>query len=423
MKNKTHKLPIIAGVFFLLFACSHATEQTEICQEKMISADENAATTCPFLTKDDQGNVALSWVKEINNGTVIMCYAISTDSGYSFGKPIEISPSIGVYPHGENLPKIIFKPSGEIIAVWGASNPNAMNKYSGLIYYAQSFNKGKSWSKAIPLVTDTTSYDQRYFDFAVLKNGEVGITWLDNRTKTDKEGMTLYYASTKGKNGFQNEKVIAETCCQCCRTDLFVDSKNNIHIAYRSIINDSIRDMVHTVSTDEGKTFSEPKRISADNWVIDGCPHTGPTMTGNKSGLHFTWYSAGGIAAVYYCESKDNGKTFSSRQLVRKEARHPQMATFTDETIGTVWEEKIQNDSTFFSKIVLQLKKPSGLLTRQIVTSDNVNADFPVLISNADKTVVVAWVQHTDDNATATQHGQSNHSKGEHVFYKMIHLE
>ena len=403
-----------------LFACSD--QQSEPCSGKMISSDISGETSCPFMTKDNQGNIVLSWVKKINDSNAVMCYAVSAGKGYSFGQPIEISPSKGVYPHGENLPKIIFKPGGNIIAAWGVSNPNPKNKYSGLIYYAQSFDNGKSWSNAIPLVTDTTSYDQRYFDFSNLQNGEVGIIWLDNRTKTTKEGMTLYFAETNGKNGFQHEKAIGETCCQCCRTDLFVDSKNYIHAAYRDIINDTIRDMVHTVSFDGGKTFSGPKRISADNWIMNGCPHTGPTMTETKSGLHFAWFTAANEqTGVYYCSSTDNGQNFSQRELLSENARHPQMTTLPNGAVGIVWEETVKKDSLVFSKIVLQITNPDGQTTKQNVTADDVNAGFPVIVANDKENIVVAWVQQGNEKNAPM--GQHQHSKSGQVFYKMIRLE
>ena len=165
---------------------------------------------------------------------------MSIDEGKTFGKAIEIPGSTNVHPHGENMPKVIFKPSGEIIAAWGAANPNPINQYSGLVYYSQSFDEGKTWTKPRSLTDDTASFDQRYFDMALLPNGEAGITWLDNRKQWNKEGSGLYYAVTNGKNGFQNERLISGPCCQCCRTDLFIDTKKNIHVLYRAIINDSI---------------------------------------------------------------------------------------------------------------------------------------------------------------------------------------
>lgn len=106
------------------------------------------------------------------------------------------------------------------------------------------------------LVTDTAGYDQRYYDIALLPNGEAGIIWLDNRKTVTKEGPGLYFATTNGKNGFENARLISQLCCQCCRTDLFVDKKENVHVLYRGIIQDSIRDII---STNHGQLLALPK--------------------------------------------------------------------------------------------------------------------------------------------------------------------
>ena len=42
------------------------------------------------------------------------------------------------------------------------------------------------------------------------------------------------------------------------------------------------------------------QRISQDNWVISGCPHTGPAMAENKEGIHFTWFTGGSGSGIYY---------------------------------------------------------------------------------------------------------------------------
>lgn len=414
---------ITSVVISFLFSCSN-NKHTEPCPEKMISSDMSAETSCPFLTTDNKKNIVLSWVKKVNSKNTVMCYAVSTDKGNSFGQAIEIFPSKDVEPHAENLPKIVFKPDGGIIAVWGVENFNPKNKHSGLVYYAQSYDEGKNWSKAIPLVQDSDSYDQRYFDIAILPNGEAAIIWLDNRKKTVKEGSTLYYAVTNGKDGFQNEKPIGETLCQCCRTNLFVDSKGNIHTAYRDIINDSIRDMVHIVSIDGGKIFSQPKRISADNWIIKGCPHTGPAMAENTNGLHFVWFTAGGQAGVYYCSSTDNGHRFSPRQLLSTDARNPQMTTLPDGSVCIVWGETVKKDSTFYSKIVLQLTKSDGQQTKQDITTSHVIAGMPVILSIDEKTVCVAWVQQSAGiKIKSAESKQYQYSISEQVFYRIVHIE
>ncbi|RYY48023.1 MAG: exo-alpha-sialidase, partial [Chitinophagaceae bacterium] len=150
----------------------------------------------PYLTKDNNGNMLISWVRSITDSTAIFCYSRSTDGGNSFGPVISIPSSTNIKPHAENLPKIIFKKSGEIIALWGVGNPNPNNKYSGLVYYSQSFDEGKTWQAAKPLVNDTAGYDQRYYDVSLLPSGEAAIIWLDNRSQGGRDGSALYYAAT-----------------------------------------------------------------------------------------------------------------------------------------------------------------------------------------------------------------------------------
>jgi len=327
----------------------------------------------------------------IDESTTELCYAISTD-GKTFGQPIVVPGSNRIQPHGENLPKITFKPSGEIIALWGSGNPNPHNKYSGLVYYVQSFDNGKSWTKAKSLVSDTASYDQRYYDVALLPSGETGIIWLDNRKTTTKEGSALYFASTSGKNGFENERLLSEPCCQCCRTNLFVDSKRGIHALFRGIIQDSIRDMVHIVSNDGGITFSEPARISNDNWVINACPHTGPAMTENGDGMHFACFTGGGMHGCYYARSSDNGHSFTARDSVNRKGSHPQLISLDNGDVAIAWDEGGMMGEKAVKKIGLQLRSAMGEpLFSDYITSDTSMAGFPVLSSLKENTILMAY--------------------------------
>ena len=218
-----------------LQSCFNSQKKINIIASNEIQID-SVQGSCPSLTNDNKGNIVLSWIKKTGASTNIFSYAVSIDKGKSFNETIEIPGSENVQPHGENMPKIVCKPSGEIIAVWGAANSNPKNAYSGKVYFSQSFDNGKTWSNAKNLVQDTAGFDQRYFDVAILPNGEAAIVWLDNRKTTAAEGSALYFAETKGNSGFINERIVSEPCCPCCRTDLFVDSKKNIHILYLSLI-------------------------------------------------------------------------------------------------------------------------------------------------------------------------------------------
>jgi hypothetical protein len=363
---------------------------------------DSMAGSCTYLTKDDKGKVVLSWVRQLDSVTSIVCYAISRDGGESFGRTTEVPGSTNVHPHGENMPKLVFKPSGEIIAAWGAANPNPHNKYSGLVFYCQSFDEGKTWTKPVTVTTDSSSYDQRYFDLALLPGGEAGVVWLDNRKRGDNEGSGLYYAVTKGKTGFRDERLISGPCCQCCRTDLFVDRADNIHVLYRAIINDSIRDMVYIVSTDNGGSFTPPKRISQDGWVISGCPHTGPAMTENNEGLHFTWFTGGGRPGIYYNSSKDDGNSFGAKDFVSgRAAKHCQITALPNDNLVIAWEESFQNDNGFGSRIAIEEKDPRGnTLQRAYITPADSNSSFPAIYPINSTQVIIAYTEaanHKDE--------------------------
>jgi hypothetical protein len=390
---------LIVLVLYTFFSCENSGDQAtqEITQE---IENTISGASCPSITYDCDRNLVLTWIKEVNDSTAYVCFAKSENNGMSFDSTIEIRQTAHIHPHGENHPKIIFKPSGEIIVVWGESNPTPQSKYSGLIYYSQSFDQGKNWSQPIALVKDTSAYDQRYFDMALLPSGEVIAIWLDNRGLKNKEGSTLFCAITDRKNGFKNEKAIAETCCPCCRTDLFVDSKGTIRASYRDIINDSIRDMAHLFSSDGGKTFSLPVRISEDNWVINGCPHTGPTVAENKTGLHFAWYTMGNGEGVFYCNSRDGGKTFSKKDGVsgKGSAKHPQIATLKNNNIAIVWDESAGDTGVF---VRLQIRTPDGqTISSRSISGIGAVSEFPVIAQASEKSILIAYSEKKNDAKT-----------------------
>ncbi|WP_276502605.1 sialidase family protein [Terrimonas pollutisoli] len=386
----------MTGFVFLLLSCYNEKKASAIQAGKPVQMDSMPGN-CPYLTKDKRGNIVMSWARSVNDSAFVFCYAVSSDGGKSFGKTITIPSSDNIQPHSENLPKIIFKPSGEIIALWGAANPNPINKYSGLVYYSQSFDEGKTWSPSKPLVNDTAGYDQRYYDVALLPSGEAAIIWLDNRKATDNEGSALYFAKTEGANGFQHEKMIGEGCCQCCRTDLFVDSKAGIHVLYRGIIKDSVRDMLHRVSTDGGKNFSGPRLISNDNWVIRGCPHTGPAMTENEEGLHFAWFTGGGNKGCFYTQSADNGKSFIQSERISAAGSHPQISSFSNGELLVAWDEPVQVNNKYFKRIAIQKRSAAGKSEQQsFITADTLTASYPVVASLNKANSVIAYIVKKD---------------------------
>ena len=395
MKN----IIIIALISICTWSCGDNNAETLIASEAAVQIDSYPAE-CPYLTKDSKGNAAMSWVRMINDSMTAFCYAVSND-GKRFLTPIVIPNTANIQPHGENLPKIIFKPSGEIIALYGIKNSSARNKHAGKVFYTQSFDNGTNWTVPKPLVDDTSSYDQRYYDVALLPNGEAGVIWLDNRRTEEIVGSAVYFTSTNGKDGFVgNGNLISQPACQCCRTVLYVDKKGGIHALYRAIVQDSIRDMVHIVSTDWGKSFSTSKRISEDNWVLNACPHTGPTMTENQNGIHFAWFTGGRSMGSYYTNSSDNGNSYSHRDSVSLKGSHPQITSAANGDLLIVWDEMNMIGDKMGKRIGVQRRTAEGkALAKEYITADDSNAGFPVVSALNGSSFVVAYSVQKEDHS------------------------
>src|SRR5690606_30406967 len=138
MKRNTIKI-FIPGAFMLMALWAYTKfEQAPLLhftstEEKYL--DELPGSS-PNVTRDNEGNNVVSWVRRINDTASVFCYAVIDENGKP-GNTVVIQPSVNIHPHAENLPKVIFKPSGEVIAVWGSRNPDGKNKYAGVISYAQ----------------------------------------------------------------------------------------------------------------------------------------------------------------------------------------------------------------------------------------------------------------------------------------------
>jgi hypothetical protein len=382
---------LLISFVLLLAGCMHRNEPFRVLPSAATLID-TLPGSAPYLSADGKGGVVLSWIRSIDDSSFVLCYARSADRGKTFGAPVVVAPSTNIKPHSENLPKVVFKPSGEVIALWGAASHDPRNKYAGNVYYAQSFDEGRSWTAARPLVTDTAGYDQRYFDVALLPGGEAAIIWLDNRKNTEKEGSSLFFAATRGRNGFAGERRVAEQCCPCCRTDLFVDRKGGIHVLYRGILKDSIRDMVHSASGDGGRTFTAPQQVSPDNWVIQGCPHTGPAMAENSEGLHFAWYTGGQKKGSFYTTSVNGGRSFAPSDSVSALGKHPQLASLPAGELVVAWDEPVAQGGQFHTRIGLQKRSADGKsLGKALLTGEGMSDSYPVLAASGDEAVLVAF--------------------------------
>ncbi|MBO0931254.1 sialidase family protein [Fibrella aquatilis] len=298
-------------------------------------ADDTRAVATPMLTQTKNGQVLLSWTEKDPSGLVSLYTARSADAGKTFSEKALVYAANGLGNSRLMKPRILVQPTGTLVAVFvlrtettpatttPAAPAPAEHNHAGMnhgdmkpteapkpapptgerggrpgrgpattqIMVASSTDNGQTWTAPKAVDSDPTPNLLRgFFDAAVLPNGELAIAYLkDVAGSTKHEERNLRLVVTK--NGqFQPERIIDPVACDCCNVGLLVDANGALNVYYRDN-NDDIRDMSRMVSTDNGLTFSSPKTIYADNWKINGCPHSGPAAIKMGNSALVAWYS------------------------------------------------------------------------------------------------------------------------------------
>ncbi|MBC7892985.1 MAG: exo-alpha-sialidase [Sphingobacteriaceae bacterium] len=310
------KIPVLAALCLLGFVRPEGPSP-------LVFDDETRAYAVPTLTQSPEGNAVLSWTEKDPQGTVHFYFATSKDQGQNFSEKREIFAAPGIGTSRLMRPKLLFKKDGTMVAVFSnrveeaaaATAKTAAPAHEGehahaghstekpaaaaapvppsrprdsQIVYASSTDEGRTWTAPQPVHADRTPMVRGFFDAIVLANGEVAVTYL-----RDLEGQPhsrdLRMVVSKG-NTFGPEKVLEPFVCDCCNISLLVDAAGALHVYYREN-KDNTRDIDHLTSTDNGATFSKPELLYADQWKLNGCPHSGPTSSQfGKSNL-IAWYS------------------------------------------------------------------------------------------------------------------------------------
>ncbi len=357
----------------------------------------NAMGAYFFTTAD--GTIILNWSQSIDTlGTQILKYKEYDTKSKTFGKTTTIAPSKGMQAHHESMAKVGKTRDGVYYAIFRFKKPTPNNRFAGAIYYAISEDGRKKWSPKKKLITAKNATSQSFYDIVLLPDGELGMSWLDSRkVEKDKDGSSLYFARTRGKEGFVDIKPIAGSTCQCCRTDIFVDKDKQLQVGFRNIeeegtsrfVKGQIRDMYRVISSDNGKTFSNKMPMGRDYWEIEGCPHTGPSFADTKDKLGVAWFTGAKTGSGIFF--KDLSNLSAQKILVSNIGRHPQMIAMPNGKFLVVYEDTYSVGKESYNHIVLHTITNKGKETKQVISPYNTKNNHAILAKINDSSILVAW--------------------------------
>lgn len=383
---------VVAGIV----ACA-VPQDVELTDAVAVSRSTSVGTAPMFAVSPD-GEEAIAWVSAPDGGTDGRVYI-----SVSGREPVELRDTLGpIEPHGESPPKIAFANDGALHVLYVVARQVPGRRFpAGALRMQTSRDAGRTWEGPVTVTDESLFGSHNFHALHVGTDGAVYVSWLDGR-----HGETSVYLtrSTDGARSFEeNRRVSLGEVCPCCRTALASGPDGELYIAWRAVMPGSIRDIVVAKSTDGGFTWSEARRVHADDWVFDACPHAGPALAVDSSGvLHVAWWTGKeGAAGVYHARSTDGGNTFTAPTALgvaeRSRPAHVQLALRGDgRTVAAVWDD----GTVPVSQVVMRLSTDGGSTFGPVIplSAEERAAGFPVLGLVRDS-IIVAWSEQSPESA------------------------
>jgi hypothetical protein len=341
--------------------------------------------------------------------------AVSHDAGGTFGAPVRVNDRDGdARVTGEQAPRVAI--AADIVVAWTSKLEGRSS-----IRVARSTDAGVTFQPPVTLHDLKLSGARGWVSVAIDDEGAVHAVWLDGRDAM--AGMTHpagaageshamhgtmrqdVFEATWRPDGTHAEARLATNVCFCCKTSVSVGPHGSLFAAWRNIYPTNLRDMAVASSSDRGKTFAAPVRVSEDHWQIDACPEDGPSTTITADGVfHIVWPTLLGDAnprkAIFYSSSTDGGKTFAPRVRVDDDnpasgSAHPQIAARPDGVV-IVWDEVADGHRVVRvrDRITTGATPSFGPVT---TASGQTAATYPAIAMTADG-AVLGWTSSGDQS-------------------------
>jgi hypothetical protein len=251
-----------------------------------------AGMRTPTVAAGASGVLWRVWVEE---GHVLM--SSSSDAGQTYGPAIRINRERAeIDANGEGRPKVALGPQGEIYVTYTRTGTRP---FTGDVQFSRSIDGGRTFEAPRTINDDGLDTGHRFDALAVGPDGEVYVAWIDKRdlerATAEHEpyrGAALYYTIShdRGETFAPNRK-IKDYSCECCRIAHAFDGRGRLVLFWRDVMEGSIRDHALTWIERDGRA-APVRRVTADNWTIEACPHHGPTLAvGSEGTMHVAWFT------------------------------------------------------------------------------------------------------------------------------------
>jgi BNR repeat-like domain len=362
--RKIRAILICVSLLALMPACARyfnrgAANVTRLGPAVRVSAEGSDAAE-PVVAAASDGTAFVAWIEHRPRKEADLFVARLDREANAVGPSVRVNTQAGEATAWRgDPPTLAVAPDGRVYVGWTARA--STEGHATTLYLSTSHDGGRSFAPPVKVNDDEQPGVHGMHSLAVAKDGRIHLAWLDERNlgqaaepsatasgqkkmehmERNREVFTAY--SVDGGRSFSRNRRVAAEACPCCKTAVTVAGDGRVYVGWRQVLPGEYRHIAVSSSTDGGETFSAPKIVSDDQWVIAGCPVSGPALAVAQDGaLSVVWYTAGerGRPGLYWAESRDGGQSFSESRLFADGQAYgtPHLLSNERGVLMTVWE-------------------------------------------------------------------------------------
>ncbi|HJU05085.1 MAG TPA: sialidase family protein [Nitrospiraceae bacterium] len=362
----------------------------------------------PALQFDRAGNLILAWYDK--QGETRALRAIRVGKEDLSPSPAQINPD-GMEPDAlHQAPGLATGPQNEIFVSWSRPKRSQDAPFAADLQLSVSRDGGASFAPPATVNDDRAPINHSFENLYIGPDGNVYLTWLDNRTKEKSGAAAQFACSRDGGRSIEKNLTIDGMACPCCRPMQAIAPDGTLMVAWRKTFEGNVRDIVLATSADQGRTFSEPRLVQNDGWAFPACPHRGPSIAFDRTGrLYIAWYTEGTDEQprLLFAVSDDQGQTFSPPLSLHTSSTslpdQLRMAVHPNGTVIAVWEEV----TGVRKRTVMRISTNRGQSFEAVQPlSEGAKAEYPTVAVHESGDVAVSWTEHAwPNNRIVVQRG------------------
>ncbi|MBO6515105.1 MAG: T9SS type A sorting domain-containing protein [Bacteroidia bacterium] len=245
----------------------------------VVNSEINMGNTRPKIALTKDNIPIVMWGRAPNREVYV-----SKWTGNNFSTPVKVTPQ-GVNAFVQNWAGPGLEAQEDTVYVTFKSQP----EQDGFVYVVRSIDGGKTFGDTLRVSSNNWS---RFPEVSILPGGNPVVTYMD----FEPGFIEPHYAVCTSDNGgvtfsepISASGIAPGEACDCCPGFILAE-RDQIVVMFRNNDND-LRDIWASVSKDGGRTFPLGKDIDRNDWIIGGCPSTGPEAITIGDSLVAVWMS------------------------------------------------------------------------------------------------------------------------------------